>query len=59
LDLFDETVKTAVRQIVHSFYHKNEMPTLSKVMAVIDERDDPPHISRTTLHRLLKKLNFK
>ncbi|KAK9686583.1 hypothetical protein QE152_g37083 [Popillia japonica] len=60
LQAYDESVKNGVRQIVHSFFLKNELPTLNKIMAEITRRGEPvPHMSRTTLYRFLKLINFK
>lgn len=56
---FDEATRNAVRQIVHSFFFKNELPTLDKILAQILIRDDIPQMSRATLHRFLKLINFK
>ncbi|XP_074032825.1 uncharacterized protein [Leptinotarsa decemlineata] len=46
---------------VHSFYIKNEIPTLNKVLSVIREDNDPdlPHVGRTKLWQVLEELNFR
>ena len=57
--LYDERVKFAVRQIVHSFFFKNELPTLDKILAEIKDHSDLPNISRSSLYKLMKMINFR
>ncbi|KAI4465096.1 homeobox-like domain superfamily [Holotrichia oblita] len=59
LESFDETIKTAVREIVHSMFYENELPTLDKVLTQINNSNELPKMSRSTLYRLMKQLNFK
>lgn len=58
-DKFDEFEKNAIRQKVHSFFLNQELPTLDKLLAAINEDEDLPNIKRSSLHKLLKILNFK
>lgn len=55
----NEEQKSTLRLIVHSFFLKNEPPTLNKLLEVVRLDDTIPTIGRTTLWKLLKKLGFK
>lgn len=56
IDNFD---KTAIRRIVHSFYLKEELPTLKKILQVVNDDDSLPTLSMASLRRILLGLNFK
>ncbi|XP_050517136.1 uncharacterized protein LOC126891847 [Diabrotica virgifera virgifera] len=56
LSRYDEKVKTSVR---HSFFFKNEMPTLNKILSEVNNRPDLPNMCRSTLYKFLKQINFK
>ena len=55
LDSFDLSV---IRRIIHSFYSRNESPTLTKLLKKLKEEINFP-CGRTHLFRLLKTLGFK
>lgn len=55
----DDDIKNAVRRVVHSFFHKNEAPTLNKILAELQNHPNIPQMSRSTLYLLLKKINFR
>ena len=55
LDSFDLSV---IRRIIHSFYSRNESPTLTKVLKKLKEEINFLY-GRTHLFRLLKTLGFK
>ena len=55
LDSFDLSV---IRRIIHSFYSRNESPTLTKFLKKLKEEINFPY-GRTHLFRLLKTLGFK
>ena len=55
LDSFDLSV---IRRIIHSFYGRNESPTLTKLLKKLKEEINFPY-GRTHLFRLLKTLGFK
>ena len=55
LDSFDLSV---IRRIIHSFYSRNESPTLTKLLKKLKEEINFPY-GRTNLFRLLKTLGFK
>lgn len=56
---FDESVKNAVRQVIHSFFYNNEAPTLNKIFNKIQNHSNIPQMSRSSLYLLMKKINFK
>lgn len=58
-DTFDDDVKYFVRRKVHSFFYKNEAPTLDKLWNEIKDDPEIPNMSRSTLYKLLKNINFK
>lgn len=59
IDKIDDFDRNAIRKKVHEFYFRNELPTIDKVLKVVNEDDDLPNFSRSSLYRLLKHLNFK
>lgn len=56
LDAFE---KTAIQRKVHSFFARNELPNLNKVLVAVNEDPDLPHFSRTTLWRVLRGMHFR
>lgn len=59
LSTFDDTVKYMIRRTVHSFFYDGELPTLNKILKRIKEDENIPEMSRSTLYKLMKILNFK
>ncbi|XP_031338164.1 uncharacterized protein LOC116167067 [Photinus pyralis] len=59
LDNIDSGTKSILRRLLHSFFERNEPPTLSKVLAVLHEDEDLPHLKRTTLWKLIKEIGFR
>ena len=58
-DKLDDFQKNAIRQIVHSFWHKREIPTLQKILVAVHQNEDLPDLPQTNLYRVLKGLNFQ
>lgn len=58
-DKIDEFNQNAIRQKVHQFWHNREIPTLNKILTVINEDDSLPNFSKMSLYRILKHLNFE
>lgn len=48
----------AIRLKVHSMYAKREIPTLDSVRRAVNEDDDLPNFTKTTLWRLMKEIGF-
>ncbi|XP_031342522.1 uncharacterized protein LOC116170342 isoform X1 [Photinus pyralis] len=59
LDNIDSGTKSILRRLLHSFFERNEPPTLSKVLAVLHEDEDLPNLKRTTLWKLIKEIGFR
>lgn len=55
----DEVMKNSIRRVVHSFFLKNEIPTLDKILTAIKSRQDLPQMSRSSLYKVMKQINFK
>ncbi|XP_023311638.1 uncharacterized protein LOC111692121, partial [Anoplophora glabripennis] len=55
----DEAMKNSIRRIVHSFFFKNEIPTLDKILTEIKSRQNLPQMSRSSLYKFMKQINFK
>lgn len=50
----------AIRRKVHTFFFNNELPTLDKILAAVNDDESLPDFSRSTLYKLLKEvLKFK
>jgi len=58
-DKIDEFNQNAIRQKVHQFWHNREIPTLNKMLTVINEDDSLPNFSKMSLYRILNHLNFE
>lgn len=58
-DKLSDFDKSAIRRKIHSFYLKNELPTVDKVLRVVNDDTDLPNFSRSTFQRVLKLMNFK
>lgn len=59
VDKVDDFDKNAIRQKIHAFWFRREIPTLPKMLQVINDDPDLPSFSRTSLQRLLKDLQFE
>lgn len=55
----DDFDQNAIRQKVHSFWFNREIPTLNNILAAVNEDINLPNFSKTSLHRILKHLNFE
>lgn len=55
----DDFILSAIRRKVHQFYFNNELPTVDKVLKAINDDGDLPNFKRTTLFKIIRKLNFK
>lgn len=54
----DDFHKQGIRQKVHSFWLRRELPTIDKIRQAINDDDDLPNFSRTNLYRILKKIHI-
>ncbi|XP_025208931.1 uncharacterized protein LOC112604215 [Melanaphis sacchari] len=51
--------KIAIRNKIHEFWLKREIPKFQKVLRIIKKDPDLPMVSQSSFHQLLKELNFK
>lgn len=59
LDYIDNETKSRLRRLVHSFFERNEPPTLNTILAAVGEDEEIPHLKRSTLRNVLKEIGFK
>lgn len=57
-EMLDDFDRNLIRRKVHEFFFRNELPTIDKVLMVVNEDNDLPSFKRTTFFKILKKLNF-
>jgi len=55
----DDFDKYAIRRKIHQFWFNRELPTLGKILTVINEDQSLPSFSRTSLYRLIKSMEFE
>lgn len=58
-DKIDDFTKCAIRKIIHSFFLKNEIPNIDKVLKIIEKDGSLGSFKRSTLHKVIKKIGFK
>ncbi|XP_049861992.1 uncharacterized protein LOC126355670 [Schistocerca gregaria] len=56
---FDDFNTNATRRKVHEFFFHNDLPTIDKVLTVVNEDADLGSFRRTTFYKLLREMNFK
>lgn len=59
IDKIDDFNKNAIRQKIHGFWFRNEIPTIKKIVQAINDDPDLPNLPSTSLRRVLKELNFE
>ncbi|CAI6370564.1 unnamed protein product [Macrosiphum euphorbiae] len=57
-DRIDDLDRNALRQKVHSFWLRKEIPTIDKILHSVNEDPALPDFKRTSLYSLIKKLDF-
>ncbi|XP_025192658.1 uncharacterized protein LOC112592720 [Melanaphis sacchari] len=55
----DDFDKYAIRRKIHQFWFNRELPTLDKILTVVNEDKSLPNFSRTSLYRLMKSMEFE
>lgn len=58
IDKVDDFDKNAIRQKIHSFWFNRKVPTISKVLAAINEDETLPSMKRSSFQKILKELQF-
>ncbi|XP_060868764.1 uncharacterized protein LOC132943720 [Metopolophium dirhodum] len=59
IDKVDDFDKNAIRQKIHAFWFRREIPTLTKMIRVVNDDPDLPNLTRTSFQRLLKSMQFE
>lgn len=57
-DKLNDIELEGIRQKVHSFWQKQEQPTLDKVLQAVNDDPQLCNITRTSLHRVLSKMQI-
>lgn len=55
----DSFTENAIRRIIHGFFSRNEIPSLDKILAIVNDDASLANYRRTTFHKLLKHMGFK
>jgi len=55
---YDDFTLSAVRNKVHDFFRANDIPTVEKVRSAVNDDDDLPSFSPTTMWRVMRDLGF-
>lgn len=56
---YDEFTRSCIRRKVHSFFLRNQPPTLNAILAEVNKDPDLPDFKKTTLNTLLKEMGFE
>lgn len=54
----DDMDRNGIRQTIHSFWLRRELPTIDKILTAVNENPSLPNFKRTTLFKVIKQLNF-
>jgi len=54
----DDFERDAIRRKVHEFWFRKQLPTLDKILTAVNEDPDLNTYKRSTLHLLIRDLNF-
>lgn len=57
-DGIDDLDRNALRQKVHSFWLRKELPTIDKILQAVNDDPALPNFKRTSLYTTIKKLGF-
>lgn len=58
LHIYNEDVQMLVRRKVHSFFLQNIPPTVSMILTAVNNDEEIPNFSRSTLYRFLGDIGF-
>lgn len=59
VDKMNDFDKNAIRQKIHAFWFRREIPTLPKMLRLVNDDPDLPNLTRTSFQRLLKNMQFE
>jgi len=54
-DKIDESEKSAIRRIIHSFWFENQIPTFDKIYLNVRAYKELPNFTKSTLYSLIRK----
>lgn len=54
----DEEAKTSIRRTIHSFFFRNELPTLQTVLEALSDHELVPKMGKETLRKILHEMKF-
>lgn len=57
-DKIDDLDRNALRQKIHGFWMKKELPTIDKILEEVNSDPALPDFKRTTMYKTIKKLDF-
>lgn len=57
-DKIDDLDRNALRQKVHYFWLRKELPTIDKILQAVNDDPTLPNMKRSTLYETIKKLDF-
>jgi len=57
-DKVDDLDRKGLRQKIHSFWLRRELPTIDKILIAVNEDSSLPNFKRSTLYTIIKKLDF-
>ncbi|KAE9522255.1 hypothetical protein AGLY_017344 [Aphis glycines] len=57
-DKIDDLDRNGLRQKIHSFWLRRELPTIDKILIAVNEDPSLPNFKRSTLYSTIKKLHF-
>ncbi|KAE9523849.1 hypothetical protein AGLY_015737 [Aphis glycines] len=57
-DKIDDLDRNGLRQKIHSFWLRRELPTIDKILIAVNEDPSLPNFKRSTLYSTIKKLDF-
>lgn len=58
IEKVDDFDKNAIRQKIHSFWFNREVPTIAKMLTVINEDEILPSTKRSSFQKISKELQF-
>lgn len=50
--------RNGICQTIHAFWLRRELPTIDKILTAVNENPSLPNLKRTTLFKVIKKLDF-
>ncbi|CAI6374510.1 unnamed protein product [Macrosiphum euphorbiae] len=51
--------ENAIRQLIHNFWRRREVPTITKILTAVNEDETLPNFKRSSFQKVLKDLQFE